>query len=277
MKTRIVKLLCVMSACSLLIACGQEASPEVDETTEVEEVPETEAPETVTAPEEQNLPPMEEAYKNLLTELYDNGRLPFADDESGYLEVAEEDMEEMREDSSFAVYDVDGDEQDELVVYLDLGTVAGYRGIIYGYDSNTDSIYEEFWEFPDMSFYENGAIEARISHNQGPAIDFWPYSLYKYDIESDSYVYVGFVEAYEKGLYEDNKEAFDELHGPYPYDADKDGNGVVYYITEEQIDYIDDQESVDDDEYLAWLEQTTGGSKKCDIEFYKLNGELKGR
>ena len=118
MKTRIVKLLCAMSTCSLLIACGQEASPEVDETTEVEEVPEAEAPETATAPEEQNLPPMEEAYKNLLTELYDNGRLPFADDESGYLDVAEEDMEEMREDSSFAIYDVDGDEQDELVVYL---------------------------------------------------------------------------------------------------------------------------------------------------------------
>ena len=54
-----------------------------------------------------------------------------------------------------------------------------------------------------MNFYNNGSLEVMWSHNQGSAGDaLWPYTLYKYNKESDSYDVIAQVDAWDKSFYE---------------------------------------------------------------------------
>ena len=77
--------------------------------------------------------------------------------------------------------------------------MAAQAEYVFKYDPEAKKLQTEFSEFPALTFYDNGIIKAEWSHNQGLAGDnFWPYSLYQYAPETDSYVLVGmgFFEAF---------------------------------------------------------------------------------
>jgi len=206
------------------------------------------------------------AYKELLLDLYKNNHLA----EWGDIDFIDS---ESMSDNQFAIADVDKDGKEELIVYVTSTIVAGHAGIIYDFNEETGKVYAQLKEYPLLSFYENGAVEAGWSHNQGKAGDFWPYTLYVYDKESDSYKEAGYVDAYDRALYEQNKDVFKD--DPFPYDVDKDGNGFVYYLYSAENKLADYQKiaPVDDDAYLSWLQNYTNGSKKIDITFYNLTEE----
>ena len=86
--------------------------------------------------------------------------------------------------------------------------------------------------FPSLTFYENGYVRADASHNQGLAGDFWPYALYRYDAESDSYQKVAAVDAWDGSIH-----AQDYAGNPFPKDADVSGAGIVYYVAENGESY----------------------------------------
>ena len=59
---------------------------------------------------------------------------------------------------------------------------------VYDYDEASGELYEELSQFPMLTFfYDNATIGAGISHNQGYAGEFWPYTFYTYDAANDSY------------------------------------------------------------------------------------------
>ncbi len=127
-----------------------------------------------------------EAYAEILRNLLVNGSLP----DGGEAELP------ITEYTQFAISDVDGDGKEELVLLYDPGVVAGEVGYIIGYDKDT---YIQLEEFPAFVFLENGNIRALCSHNQSYG-EMWPYSLYQYLPEKDSYEKAGFVSAEDKKL-----------------------------------------------------------------------------
>lgn len=156
------------------------------------------------------------AYAAALKTLLDTNVLPDGTDFSdGYIGSIQ-DRERMAE-NKFTVYDVDGDGREELVLlYAAAPAMAGMAGFVYDYDAQKQALRSQLTEFPALTFYENGAVKADWSHNQGKAGDgFWPYNLYLYDQETDSYQEAASVDAWDR-------ETFPE---EYPSTADTSGTG----------------------------------------------------
>lgn len=95
-----------------------------------------------------------------------------------------------------------------------------------------------------LTFYDNGIIKAGAHHNQRLGGDFWPYSLYQYAPDSDSYVLVGMVDVWDK-----NYPGADNHKDAFPSDIDKSGTGFVYHIMEDG--QYDNTHPVDASEYMS--------------------------
>lgn len=168
--------------------------------------------------------------------------------------------------SRFAVYDVDGDGSDELILLNHTATTAGTTGFVFGYSPEEPMIATELLESTDLTFYDNGVVLSKWSHNQGLAGDFWPYNILKYDASIDCYLPYGAVDAWGKSVRETNDEG-----QPFPTEIDKSGAGVVYYIMKEgQYEY---GAPVDQAEYLSWLDSVLAGAQELQVPYLDLNSE----
>ena len=205
-----------------------------------------------------------EIYKNALKDLYENHILPDGTKFEDAINTADYNMDE----NSFAIYDVDFDGKDELIVSFTHHPMAAMRAIIYDYDKNTGKFSEQLTEFTSINFYSNGVIEVLWSHNQGSAGDsLWPYTMYKYNKESDSYDVIAGVDAWNKSF---NTQSY--LAEEFPSEVDKDGDGIVYYILPEGN--YNNYETYDLKEYNEWRslyikDETT----KIDIPYLNLTME----
>lgn len=124
-----------------------------------------------------------EAYKAALENLYVNHVFPDGTT-CNYFDA--QDLEK----SQFTILDIDGDGEEELIIRYVSGPMGGMREVIYGF-SGGDFLTEELLEFPPLVYYDNGFIRADASHNQGDDTDGWPYVMYQYMGENDSYKEVG--------------------------------------------------------------------------------------
>ena len=131
---------------------------------------------------------------------------------------------------SMVTADVDGDGYEELYLVQDGGYMAAMVALIL--DGQGGKLRAELSEFPTLTAYDNGCIRADASHNHGLAGDFWPYVLYRYDAESDSYQRIAQVNAWDGRLY-----AQDYAGNPFPKDVDVSGAGIVYYVAENGESY----------------------------------------
>ena len=161
----------------------------------------------------------------------------------------------------FSVCDVDGDGREELILLYTTTIVAGERGFVYDWDEATGELRKQLEEFPLLTFYDNGAVMAGWSHNQGNGGSFWPYFLYQYLPETDSYQQVGAVDAWDKAL---------GLEG-YPDEVDASKTGFVYYITTEGD--ITWDHPVDASQYQAWLAPYLGEARELSIPYVELTAE----
>lgn len=133
----------------------------------------------------------------------------------------------------YDIADVDGDGYEELYLVQDGGYMAAMVALIL--DGQGGKLRAELSEFPTLTAYDNGCIRADASHNHGLAGDFWPYALYRYDAESDSYQRIAQVDAWDGRLY-----AQDYAGNPFPKDVDVSGAGIVYYVAEDGELYGED-------------------------------------
>lgn len=117
-----------------------------------------------------------------------------------------------------------------------------------------------------LTFYENGAVKAGWSHNQGWGGRFWPYTLYLYHSETDSYEAVGMVDAWDREI-SDLNPGFT----PFPSEIDTSGAGFVYYIMEDGVS--ERPAPVDASVYNAWLENHLGGAAEIDTQYLALTEE----
>lgn len=200
-------------------------------------------------------------YAQVLTTLLDENLLPGGlNDPEGYIGTAAE--REAMAANQFAVCDVDGDGREELVLLYTTSYMAGQLGLIYDTDE-TGGLRLQFSEFPLLTFYDNGTVQAGWSHNQGLAGDFWPYTLYVYDPETDGYTDVGSVDAWSRDLQPEG----------YPADTDASGTGFVYYLYQDLGAEYGKISPVDEDKYLSWREEYLSGAAELELPWQSLTAE----
>ena len=195
------------------------------------------------------------AFGKALWDIYQKGVLPdgSALDYNGM---------EAAQNNAFAITDIDGDGKEELLLLWDHAVMAGMECTVLGYDG--EAVYAELSVFPSMRFYDNGAVEADWSHNQGLAGDFWPYDVYRYDEKSDTYRYAGGVDAWDRKR---------EKTG-FPAGVDADGDGMVYYLLPpDWAGQYEKAELVDGDAYERWRSGYFSGAQEQTVAFQHLTEE----
>ncbi len=168
--------------------------------------------------------------------------------------------------NAFAVFDIDGDGMDELIIEYSSTSIANMIELIYGYDAETGELYEEFMRFPNLFYYDNGIIKAFFSRNQGLAGRFWPYYLYEYDPAQDRYECVAMVDAWDGSIY-----GVDYSGKPFPGEIDVSGEGIVYYLSGADEKTLN--EPVDRNEYERWLDGYVGDAKELTVPMVPLTPE----
>lgn len=198
-----------------------------------------------------------EAYASVLRELLENQKFPggqdYGYDGSGLA------------NNKFAVYDIDADGRDELMILYTTTYSAGMTEQIYDFDSQSGAVREQFVEYLSNRYYDNGIVESDLSHNQGLAGRFWPYTVYRYDRETDSYESIVSVDAWDKSLRDTDYDG-----KPFPDEADKNGDLLIYYIIPAGSDTAD---PVDQEEYEQWRNSLLGGTEQLSIPYMPLTEE----
>ena len=165
--------------------------------------------------------------------------------------------------NQFAVYDVDGDGQDELIIQFSTSSMAGMTESVYRYNAAADSVELELSEFPGAVYYDNGLALVGWSHNQGLAGDFWPYNVYQYNPETDEYEAVFSVDAWDRELADTDYDG-----NPYPADVDVNNDGIVFYIMPGGS--YDTDHPVSLREYKSWYDSILGGASELKVPFQDL-------
>lgn len=246
--------LLLVSMLGSLVACRTAPAPSPSAPTAVTELQ--------TAPLTAENQDVRSLYVQVLKTLLDENLLPGEiNDPGGYIGTVEE--REAMAENRFAVCDVDGDGREELVIqYLTTNMIAGMQALVYDTDEN-GGLRLQFSEFPNLTFYDNGAIQAGWSHNQGLAGDFWPYTLYVYDAESDLYRDVGSVDAWSRDFQPQN----------YPAGTDTSNSGFVYYVYRDMGTEYGVLPPVDESEYLRWREEYLAGAAELELPWQSLTAE----
>lgn len=121
------------------------------------------------------------------------------------------------ESNTFAIADVTGDGKDDLIVSFNNTFTAAMHTKIYSYNEAQNSAEELAIVSVLCDFYTGGLITSYANHNQSPG-DLWPGSVVKFNGQS-----------FEKIASFWNWN-IDYQKTDFPYYADKDGDGVVYYF-----------------------------------------------
>ena len=202
-----------------------------------------------------------EAYSKVLWYLFQYGSAPGEDGSPDY------NYSEYAHYNQFAIYDIDQDGRDELLFDR------LYRANVWEYRDGI--LYEELVAFPDgLTFYDNGAVHENASHNQGPytSENFWPYGLYTYHAETDSYRCAGDVQGWDI-------RNIDLNNSDFPANIDQDGDGMVYFLyrtNDVQYDASGNPMEtlpVDGPEYEAWRDSILRDSQPVAVPWQSLTRE----
>lgn len=168
----------------------------------------------------------------------------------------------------FAVYDIDNDSREELLVTFD----------DYGlniYDHNADgNLVNQFSGYIMSDFYENGAVKVYSAHNQGNSFEIHPFQMYRYNAETDSYELYGSVRGIDKDVVDMVNKEKEEVGRTdfleYPSEYDTSSSGTIYYIR-----CGDDTTDIpmSEAEYNEYYSQFTENTDIIDIPFMKLTEE----
>ena len=163
------------------------------------------------------------------------------------------------EGNFFALEDVNGDGETELVISFTAGPMAAMTLYVCGFDEDTEKLTVALTEFPAVTFYPGGFAEAQLSHNHGLAGDaLWPYTLYAWN--SGSYEPIAWVDAWDRAMAE-----ADSAGKAFPADADADGDGVVYLVTQDGK-----TRTLDGPDYESWHSSLLGQDEPLPVTYYSV-------
>ena len=248
------KFLLILCSVFLLTGCSDKTSE--SSISEISPESTTELPtEEVTEPTKSNVYE-KQTYHDVLYNMYYNCEFPDWDYKNYDKDVS----------IDFAVYDIDSDGRDELLVTFDNRSV-------YVYDHNADgNLIKQFSGYINTNFYENGAVRVYSAHNQTHSFEVHPFEMYKYNSETDSYDKCGGVYGIDKDIVDMINQEKEEVGMTdfleYPSEYDTSNSGTVYYISPDWSDEAG--EPLDVAEYNEYYEQFTENTDIIDIPFMKL-------
>lgn len=169
------------------------------------------------------------------------------------------------EQNQYAVTDIDKDGREELLIVYSTAGMAGMFEVMYDYNPDTDTLRQQFIDFPALTFYDNGVIKSAASHNHTMGMDFWPFTLYQYDVPSDSYTMYGYVDTWDKKF----SDTFYGDKTVFPEELDTDGDGILYHIRQ---DWTKESHGAADYRYNAvdyekWYEECMDDAEEMQIAY----------
>lgn len=168
------------------------------------------------------------------------------------------------EDNQFAVYDVDGDSVDELIVHFTTAPMAGNTETIYAFQKSNGTLNQILSASPNLTYYEGGVIKEDWSHGSELASEgYWPYTLYQYNVAEGSFEELAQVNMWSKAVAD-----VDFKGDPYPDDVDAEKAGTVFILGSQGIVKI-----ICKTDYEKWLSETLDLSTEVDIPYQALNEE----
>ena len=167
-------------------------------------------------------------------------------------------------ENELAICDVDGDGKTELLVRFTSGPMTSQLEYVCGFDEKAGKLTVKFTGFPSVEYFSNGCAKEKVSHNQGLAGEFWPYSISKYDAKEGKYVLKGSVDAWSKKEYPTNPFENDK---PFPAEIDATGDGFVYFIDDETFEAAKGGKPVDTPVYEAWVKRYIGGASPVTVSW----------
>lgn len=224
----------------------------VDEIAATEESSEADTPEEQNASEDEGSEAeLREIYLASVKKLYDEGIDLFGNEIESF--------NQKDEYNHFAIYDVDGDGTDELILSWGDSFVAGMWGGVYQYDFETESYHDEGLVEPEITFYDNGVAYEPWRHNQGPG-EMWPYDAYLYNKDKDEYEHVLSADSWNKDYREEG----------FPDSVDTDGVGVVYF-TDKDAEYVDYDNPISQTDYNSIEDEYFEGANEIAVTYYELS------
>ncbi len=166
-------------------------------------------------------------------------------------------------DNYYKIMDIDEDGREELIInYRNADHSAGM--VLYIFEYKDGEFHEQLATDCLETFYDNGRIIVEWSHNHGRSSldDFWPYYVYQYDKETDTYQMEIIVDAWQKSM------TVELTYGRFPEETDKDGDGIVYYLM--NTENYEPEVIMDRAEYEQWLAELTKGAKEIAMEYETL-------
>lgn len=210
-------------------------------------------------------------YGGILSQITAGWRLPDGELDTSSLENGFGKMS----DNHFAVTDIDGDGREELIICYANTSMAGMMEIIYDYDPVRRILKRELTEWPSLTYYNNGIIKAEASHNHSWG-EFWPFALYQYQADTDTYLQIAHVVSWDKEIapeWDDDQ--------PFPDEWDQDGDGTLFCIRKEGegdfygYEYEDFKyDQADVDEWLGgYLAGAPEDAKELTIDYQPLESK----
>lgn len=164
-------------------------------------------------------------------------------------------------DNRFAVTDIDGDGREELIISYSTASMAGMFEIVYDYNPDTMELKRELLDYTNIAYYDNGTAVVQASHNHTMSMDFWPYTMYQYNPQTDQYDFLADVRAWDKTY---GSTSYDGTAFPEELDQDKDG--VIYEINTDPA-WEAEPERYDGEAFNEWVSQHIGGASKIQMDY----------
>jgi len=197
------------------------------------------------------------------------------------------------ENNCFAILDVDNDGRQELLFNFNESCMADMYEVVYEYDEEADILREELATWISTDYYSNGIVKVDASHNHGKDPEgrgVWPYMVYQYDEERDSYQLLYSVDSWDGQVIEED----------FPDELDMDGDKLLYYVMVEEAGAVGNisgtmsagvsgsiQEDAsagsgdmiifDWEEYSAWAEELMPEWSRIHVSYHRMTEDFMER
>lgn len=165
------------------------------------------------------------------------------------------------EDNDFALYDVNGDGLEELIIRFVTAPTEAKLEIVYTFRDGGPAVILS--AFPEVTYFSNDILQEDWFHGSDLAGEgYWPYNLYRLNCD-------GFYELFaEVNMWSRDVDMVNAKGDPYPEDIDRENAGTVFIVTREGK-----TETISKSDYETWLSSLLEDAQQVTIPYQAMTEE----